>query len=513
MTATWRSSWSVSTSARSSSRFFISSPADTNQNFINVTFSDAASQSINTAPGPYTNGTYQPSNPLSQLDGVPLNGDYTLYVYDFQPGNTGVLNSWSMTINSVTYGTTLQDGAPMDQNADATPDQNPLTTPFTGLTPGDLYVAPMPAPSSPFTFNASNILTPPFDQNTLPLIMPGPYVTNTSVPDGHGQRQPGAQRHGQLDERDVRPAHAGQQLQPQRRAPDHGPDRLDLRAAVLPRPASSVNQPIPNATSTTGPGTLDSLLTVPDFGGTFNVGKVTVQLNINASTDSKSKCVPDRSRRHDTVTLFQNVGGTGQNFTNTILDDAALYSITQGTAPFTGPFKPMGSLAASNTKNVSGQWTLHLVNSGTGGPATLLSWSISVTPVITITPVSPSDGFATQFTIGFPVQDLSGTYTVQLGPNILDAFGQQLDTSLNAGLAVLRGTEPNAPVAHEQVHRAILAQGDSGSHGGERARSRSDRTQPSKVVMQSTIYVPGQLHCPGRRAPPRTSAECWFSST
>ena len=81
------------------------------------------------------------------------------------------------------------------------------------------------------------------------------------------------------------------------------------------------------------------------------------------------------------------------------------------------------------------------------GAATLLSWSINVTPVITITPVQPSNGFASQFTIGFPVQNLSGTYTVQLGPDILDAFGQKLDTNLNAGLAILRGSEPNVPVA------------------------------------------------------------------
>ena len=86
-------------------------PSDTNQNLINVTFSDAASQSINTAPGPYTNGTYQPANPLAQLDGVPVDGEYTLWIDDFQPGNTGVLNSWSMTINSVEFSTTVQNGA------------------------------------------------------------------------------------------------------------------------------------------------------------------------------------------------------------------------------------------------------------------------------------------------------------------------------------------------------------------------------------------------------------------
>ena len=35
---------------------------------------------------------------------------------------------------------------PMDQNADGTPDQNAVTTAFTGLTPGDVYAAPMPQP-------------------------------------------------------------------------------------------------------------------------------------------------------------------------------------------------------------------------------------------------------------------------------------------------------------------------------------------------------------------------------
>ena len=30
----------------------------------------------------------------------------------------------------------------MDQNADGTSDENPLTTPFTSLTPGDVYAIP-----------------------------------------------------------------------------------------------------------------------------------------------------------------------------------------------------------------------------------------------------------------------------------------------------------------------------------------------------------------------------------
>ena len=43
------------------------------------------------------------------------------------------------------------------------------------------------------------------------------------------------------------------------------------------------------------------------------------------------------------------------------------------------------------------------------------------------------------------MQQLSGTYTIQLGPGILDAFGDALDTNQNAGLDVLRGQGQNGP--------------------------------------------------------------------
>jgi subtilisin-like proprotein convertase family protein len=43
------------------------------------------------------------------------------------------------------------------------------------------------------------------------------------------------------------------------------------------------------------------------------------------------------------------------------------------------------------------------------------------------------------FRIGFPTQQLSGTYTVVFGPNILSAAGDAMDTNMNAGLDTLRG--------------------------------------------------------------------------
>ena len=48
------------------------------------------------------------------------------------------------------------------------------------------------------------------------------------------------------------------------------------------------------------------------------------------------------------VVLFSNVGnvGNGENFTNTIFDDAATTPIANGGPPFFGPFKPQLPLCA-----------------------------------------------------------------------------------------------------------------------------------------------------------------------
>ena len=156
------------------------------------------------------------------------------------------------------------------------------------------------------------------------------------------------------------------------------------------------------------------------------------------------------------------MGGSGSNFVNTVFDDAALTPITAGTAPFTGTFQPSGisrlcrPLVDFKSKSVDGRLDAQLVNSQTGATGTLDSWSLNITPVITVTPVSPSSGLATTFTIGFPQQQLSGTYTIQLGPGILDQFGQAPDVNQNAGLDVLRGQSQNGPTTTVQYTAADL---------------------------------------------------------
>ena len=505
-----------------------SKAGDTGVNFVNTTFSDLATKSILAGTAPYSNGPYLPFNPLANLNGSQVNGTYRLTITDGVKNNAGTLISWSITVNSTAPVFVQQDGAPLDQNADGTAGENPLSTPFTGLTPGDVYAVPTPQPSVPVTFgpNPLSILQPPFNQNTLPLIVPGPQVASTKVVATTGTV--GANNlvlNGTTKEFDVT---FDRSMQVGTFTPDQVLQVMGPTGSISgPQYFSNntLNQTIPKAT-TTAQGVLSQSVTVPDYNGSFKVAKVTVNLNITDAKDSSLTAVliaPNGTP----VALFSNVGGNGQNFTSTVLDDAALASIASGVSPFTGKYRPTGQLSSLVGLNASGTWTLQILNNSQSLSGVLVNWSLNITPQITVTPVSPVNGLTKTFRIGFPVQQLSGTYTIQLGPNILDVFGQGLDTSEGAGLNVIRGQQQNGPTttlaysASDNLPKTIPApnlvgpgvvsstivvpdnfvvQGDTTSAGISGLRVQVNLTYPQDRDLSATLYYnmgqPSQVSVP-----------------
>src|SRR5262249_21768908 len=67
------------------------------------------------------------------------------------------------------------------------------------------------------------------------------------------------------------------------------------------------------------------------------------------------------------------------NFSNTTFDDEAATAITSGGAPFTGRFRPVGSLAAFDGQSVLGNWTLEVIDRAGGDVGTLNNWSLAIT--------------------------------------------------------------------------------------------------------------------------------------
>jgi len=125
-----------------------------------------------------------------------------------------------------------------------------------------------------------------------------------------------------------------------------------------------------------GKGTENSTLTVTDTGAIVDLN---VKLNIAHPYDADLDIyliAPDGTR----VELFTDVGGTSANFEDTILDDEASESITDGSAPFNGSYRPEGSLADFKTRDIAGTWTLEVTDDwGVSRAGTLNSWSLIVT--------------------------------------------------------------------------------------------------------------------------------------
>src|SRR5262249_21017514 len=189
-------------------------------------------------------------------------------------------------------------------------------------------------------------------------------------------------------------------------------------------------------------------------------------------------------------------------------------------APFTGTFQPQYPSGSTTTLSslqglvADGTWQLRITNSKTGATGVLSDWSLNITPVITVTPVNAANGLATSFNIGFPQQQLSGTYAIQLGTGIKDQFGDAVDTNQNAGLDVLRGQGQNSPTTTAQytstdvpktvpapsgttpgqvvstinVPDSFLVQGDTTSSGISGLRVQLNISYPKDADLSATLY-------------------------
>lgn len=97
------------------------------------------------------------------------------------------------------------------------------------------------------------------------------------------------------------------------------------------------------------------------------------------------------------VELFTDVGGRGDDFSGTVLHQAASLSITEGSAPFVGAYRPEGDLGALVGENIHGTWTLEVTDDKARNTGTLNSWSIKadVGPFVNSPPVAVNDSYST----------------------------------------------------------------------------------------------------------------------
>ena len=109
------------------------------------------------------------------------------------------------------------------------------------------------------------------------------------------------------------------------------------------------------------------------------MGSIQVTLNISHTYDSDLFIflqAPDGTE----VLLVNRRGGSGHNFVNTVLSDAASQSIRLGVAPFTGTFQPESPLSTFAGKDARGVWTLWVEDEIAGDVGVINSWSLTIVP-------------------------------------------------------------------------------------------------------------------------------------
>ncbi|MBN2383320.1 proprotein convertase P-domain-containing protein [bacterium] len=123
------------------------------------------------------------------------------------------------------------------------------------------------------------------------------------------------------------------------------------------------------------PGETISTLTVTDCGPISDLN-VTVNIAHTAVGDLILSLVgPDSTE----IILSANNGSTGTNYTDTIFDDQASSSILSGTPPFTGSFQPEQPLSTFVGNNMTGNWSLKVVDSsGNAESGSITSWSMTI---------------------------------------------------------------------------------------------------------------------------------------
>lgn len=125
-------------------------------------------------------------------------------------------------------------------------------------------------------------------------------------------------------------------------------------------------------------GSITSQLTVSDFNDV--VADVNVRLSIQHTFNSDLQVFlisPSGTR----VELFTAVGGSSNDFTDTILDDEALIGIDDGSAPFTGMFRPEGNLSDLIGEDPNGIWSLEVSDMSVNDTGTLIGWTLELKPL------------------------------------------------------------------------------------------------------------------------------------
>lgn len=324
----------------------------------------------NNNPGTLPTGDYNSFQPLTNLLGCPLNGEWTLTVIDRWGADNGFIFNWSINFASSLY-PRLETFTP--QIVDYNWALNPSIVYYSS---DSIVAVPTTAGTASYTFIITDNFGCTYDTsiniNVLPFTHPDCYDCVQNV--------------AELSDTTIC---AGQSV-----AFNASPGSLDANVPFAAYPYA------PFGFSTHPPAN--------PFNSTINVSSIRPLTLTNPTQQIVSVCIDIETDWCSDLRIFlrapngvllelsTNNGGGGDNYTNTCFTPTAMTSIVSGAPPFTGNFRPEGNWSILTNAPVNGNWTLVASDAfGFNDIGRINSWSITFRSTNTVTYTwTPSTGLS-----------------------------------------------------------------------------------------------------------------------
>ena len=335
------------------------------------TWTEFSLSTINQSPITMPEGDYASFEPLDNLLGCPLNGEWVLTVTDLWAIDNGWLFEWRINFNPDLF-PDLETFTP--QITDYSWQPNPS---IYALTPDSIGASPLNAGTASYTFSVMNEFGCTYDTTLNVTVLPETHPNCRSCQE---ILTPVDDRLLCQNENTVLDV-AGMTV---------NSSQVTFEASPA-YPIGFSNHPPSNP--------YRSIIAVNSISPTVLSNPVVQLLSvcIDIQTDWCSDLnISLRSPAGVVIDLSSGNGGSGDNYTNTCFTPSAPTSITTGTAPFTGSFRPEGNWNLLSGTQINGNWQLIVTDAfGINQIGRLNSWTITFLSTNNITySWSPSQGLS-----------------------------------------------------------------------------------------------------------------------
>ncbi len=355
-------------------------------------------------PGRLPSGNYNSFQPLTNLLGCPLNGEWTLRVIDRWAADNGFIFNWSINFNPNLY-PRLETFTP--QIVDFSWRANPTIIHHSS---DSIAAVPVNAGTARYTFRVTDNFGCTTDSALNITVLPPTHPNCYNCADNIAPMNDTLLCAGQSAPLNARPA---------------ATNDIEVRFEAQPyAPFGFSNHPPANPFNSTIAVNNIRPLTLTD--PTTQILSVCIDIETDWCSDLR---IFLRAPNGALLELSTNNGGSGDNYTNTCFSPTATTFIQAGTPPFTGFFRPEGMWSVLNNTPINGNWTLVASDGfGINDMGRINWWSITFNSQNNVTYTwSPTAGLScTNCPNPVATPTTTTTYTVQTLDSYNCSFSRQV---------------------------------------------------------------------------------------